>query len=150
MIWHIVHNVDTEVGKESIWVRSPFLEIEALDPSIEEYLPSGDKDKVELFERALVNSIEYASKAQSPRIIKTHMPIEMLPPNLLDTCKVVYVCRNPKDTCVSYYHHCRLFADEHPEDFEHFADMFMSGNIFYGSYWSHLKVSTSRLEHIIS
>ena len=36
-------------------------------------------------------------------MIKTHLTFEMLPPALLDTCKVVYVCRNPKDTVVSFY-----------------------------------------------
>ena len=37
------------------------------------------------------------------RVIKSHLTFEMLPPALLDTCKVVYVCRNPKDTVVSFY-----------------------------------------------
>ena len=32
-----------------------------------------------------------------PRVIKSHLTFELLPPNLLDSCKVVYVCRNPKD-----------------------------------------------------
>ena len=36
-------------------------------------------------------------------MIKSHLTFEMLPPALLDTCKVVYVCRNPKDTVVSFY-----------------------------------------------
>ena len=35
----------------------------------------------------------------------------MLPKNLLDTCKVVYVARNPKDCCVSYFHHKKLLSD---------------------------------------
>ena len=36
---------------------------------------------------------------------QSHFPFELLPPGLLDTCKVVVVCRNVKDACVSYYHH---------------------------------------------
>ena len=44
----------------------------------------------------------------SPRFVKSHLPMSMNNPRLLDTCKVVYVARNPKDACVSYYHHNRL------------------------------------------
>jgi hypothetical protein len=64
-----------------------------------------------------------------------------LPPNLLTSgCKVVYVCRNPKDTCVSYFHHLDVFPDEYREDYDHFEELFMNGNFMYGSYWYHLKV----------
>ena len=40
----------------------------------------------------------------SPRLIKTHYPFELLPTNLVSECKVIFVCRNVKDVCVSYYH----------------------------------------------
>ena len=40
--------------------------------------------------------------------VKSHLPLSLGPPRLLDVCKVVYVARHPKDVCVSYYHHCRL------------------------------------------
>ena len=45
----------------------------------------------------------------SPRFVKSHLPMSLNNPRLLDTCKVVYVARNPKDACVSYYNHNRLF-----------------------------------------
>ncbi|XP_037089359.1 sulfotransferase family cytosolic 1B member 1-like [Pollicipes pollicipes] len=38
-----------------------------------------------------------------PRLVNTHLPLSLCPPGLLDTCKVIYVARNPKDACVSYY-----------------------------------------------
>lgn len=40
----------------------------------------------------------------SPRFIKTHLPLSLLPPNLLQTAKVVYVARDPRDVMVSYYY----------------------------------------------
>ena len=59
----------------------------------------------------------------SPRLIKSHLPFELLPPDLLDTCKVVFVARfsamlcksvykfifrNVKDAAVSFFYHERL------------------------------------------
>lgn len=40
----------------------------------------------------------------SPRFMKTHLPFSLLPPALLDTCKAVYVARDPRDVAVSFYH----------------------------------------------
>merc|ERR1712106_376233 len=56
-----------------------------------------------------INGWIKAENAPSPRVIKTHLPFEFLPPKLLDTCKVIFVGRNPKDVCVSSYHHHGLF-----------------------------------------
>ncbi len=55
---------------------------------------------------------------------------------------VVYVCRNPRDACVSYYHHQRLWDEGYrfKGSFEDFAKLFRKGILSYGSYWSHLKV----------
>ncbi|KAK8373138.1 hypothetical protein O3P69_011031 [Scylla paramamosain] len=39
--------------------------------------------------------------APAPRTIKTHLPFSLLPPDILETCKVVYVTRNLRDVCVS-------------------------------------------------
>ena len=44
----------------------------------------------------------------SPRFVKSHLPFSLNNPRLLDVCKVVYVARNPKDACVSFFHHMRL------------------------------------------
>jgi len=60
-------------------------------------------------------------------------------PRLLDTCKVVYVARNPKDTCVSTYKFFRLFRDlDFQGDVELFAKYFMDGNITESPLMEHL------------
>lgn len=46
----------------------------------------------------------------SPRFIKTHLPLSLLPPNLLNTAKVVYVARDPRDVAVSYYYLQKMVA----------------------------------------
>ena len=86
--------------------------------------------------------MEYAKNLPSPRIIKTHLPFEFLPPKLLETCKVIYVGRNPRDTCVSFYHHYLTFNDDYKFEgsFSDFATLFLEGIVEYGSYWTMLRV----------
>ena len=42
------------------------------------------------------------------RLIMTYLPIRLLPGNLLATCKVIYLARNPKDVAVANFHHYRI------------------------------------------
>ena len=46
-------------------------------------------DKAKMFQ----DSIAWTEKLESPRIIKSHLPISMLPPNILNTAKILYVGR---------------------------------------------------------
>ena len=55
-------------------------------------------------------SVAASADITSRRFVKSHLPLSMNNPRLLDTCKVVYVARNPKDMCVSFYNHNRLMA----------------------------------------
>ncbi|XP_071499183.1 sulfotransferase 1A1-like [Diadema antillarum] len=47
--------------------------------------------------------LDVVAKAKSPRVILTHLPIEMLPTKLEEKAKVIYVARNPKDVLNSNY-----------------------------------------------
>ena len=59
--------------------------------------------------------------------------------NLITT--VVYVCRNPKDTVVSFYKMTQLFSPQMQElPFLDYARWFKHGETAYGNYWNHLKV----------
>ena len=83
-----------------------------------------------------------------PRVIKSHLTFELLPPKLLDTCKVVYVCRNPKDTIVSFYKMHEMITPEMGDTpFEDFANLAKDGKTLYGSYWEHLKSGWARRSH---
>ena len=84
MVWQIVHNVDTEAAKKiPILARSPFLECKGL------FLPK-QAEKLRSMESKInfdwmLESAKFAENLPSPRVIKTHLPFEFLPPKLLDT-----------------------------------------------------------------
>ena len=73
----------------------------------------------------LRDSIQHVANIEGRRIIKSHLPFEFLPPKLVDTCKVVYVCRNPADTAVSYYH---WHEQDFTGSFATFSKMFCKGD----------------------
>ena len=102
-----MHNADLDSAKPYVWARSPFLEWSAfLNPQrIENGLKKLNDEQKEAWRGGMEDPINYAQGLSSPRLIKSHLPLSMLPPTLLDTCKVIYVCRHPMDVCVSYFYH---------------------------------------------
>ena len=93
-------------------------------------------------------TIELADKMPGRRVIKSHLPLEFLPPDLLKTCKVIYVARTPQDTMVSYYHH-NLLLEWHgyKGTFGQFLRYFQDGILPYGSYWYHLRTGYEARDH---
>ena len=146
-----MNDVNKELGKLPLFNRSPFLEFQGIiSPSfLAKALPKDGK-QTEMMRKTFEESVDYAENLPSPRIIKSHLPFELLPPNLLDTAKVVYVCRNPKDTCVSYYHHIDNMLKlmyQFKGSFDQFTDCFKNGQLEYGSYFAHLKNGWKRRNH---
>lgn len=103
-----------------IFMRVPFLEFKV--PGI----PTG---------------LEVLKDIPAPRLIKTHLPLALLPQTLLDQkVKVVYMARNAKDVAVSYYHFYRM-AKVHPDPdtWDNFLEKFMAGEVSYGSWYQHVQ-----------
>ncbi|XVF71348.1 hypothetical protein PTKIN_Ptkin12aG0030100 [Pterospermum kingtungense] len=71
-------------------------------------------------------------------LIATHNPYNSLPKSALNSdCKVVYICREPKDLFVSMYH----FLDrQNPKkiSLEKAFDLFSEGKSHCGPYWDHV------------
>lgn len=65
----------------------------------------------------------------SPRILNTHLPYKMLPPNFLQKrSKLLYLCRNPKDVAVSFYNHLRKDHDmQYNGSWGAYLDLFTEG-----------------------
>ena len=73
-----MNGVKLEETEKDLFVRSPFIDM----PMIRNY----SKDEADKF------FDEDLEALPSPRLIKTHYPFELLPPSLLETCKVI---KNP-------------------------------------------------------
>ena len=135
LIWCLKNNVDIDKAKARVLdKRVPFFELSAIGPGLH-----GE-------------TMSIVKEMQSPRIIKTHLPYEMLPKQLKqgnkytqdnqcnqddqanpceqDNPKVIYIARNPRDVCVSFYNHWRIM-EGYSGSFEEFAEMFLNDTCGY-------------------
>ena len=95
MAWCIQNDCDFQAVKTlSTNFRVPFLEMCIFVEFV--------KGKVEL-PSYITDSIEAVEKRESPRVVKSHLRYCLLPPKILDQCKVITCIRNPKDTLVLLY-----------------------------------------------
>ncbi|XP_073868620.1 sulfotransferase 1C1 [Macaca fascicularis] len=87
------------------------------------------------------HSLDLANKMPSPRTLKTHLPVQMLPPSFWkENSKIIYVARNAKDCLVSYYHFSRMnkmLPD--PGTWEEYVETFKAGKVLWGSWYDHVK-----------
>ncbi|KAF7012891.1 unnamed protein product [Triticum aestivum] len=90
----------------------------------------------------------------SPRLLASHLPYSLLPRGITadgSECKVVYVCRDPKDTLVSFWHFhekTRAALQQVPgigggasflatPTFEEAFELFCQGKTVAGPQWNH-------------
>ncbi|XP_065215218.1 luciferin sulfotransferase-like [Planococcus citri] len=139
MTWCIANELDFEAARENLMVRFPFLEFSSMRDSSKikpEYATA-----LPVSRRFLLDSVDEIDKLTTRRFIKTHLPFELLPKKLRNfstQAKIIYVVRNPRDTLISYYHHCKLiesFKGTLPE----FVELFFDGNVPFGPYPEHVK-----------
>lgn len=79
----------------------------------------------------------------SPRLFSTHLPFLLLPVSVKadsSACKVVYLCRNPKDTFVSFWHFTNKLrpTSQSINSLEEAFGMFCKGVSLYGPYWDNV------------
>jgi hypothetical protein len=80
---------------------------------------------------------ESLNTLKKPRVIKTHLPFDLIPYN--KSAKYLCVLRNPKDTCVSNYFHDKALPDYHiNDDFHDYFRCWINGKVDYGDYFQHV------------
>ena len=126
LVWRVVHR---ETGPES-----------GGGDTIEHRFPLMDVPATPEFDLAPLEGLA------EPRLLKSHMPYHLLPEGVISSgTKVLYVSRDPRDVCVSFYHFSRLMAyQKYRGTFAEFRDRFTDDMIVYGPYREHVK---GYLEH---
>ncbi|KAL6616689.1 hypothetical protein ACP70R_038959 [Stipagrostis hirtigluma subsp. patula] len=82
----------------------------------------------------------------SPRLLATHLPHSLLPERVMDEsfgCRIVYICRDPKDALVSLWHFTKKAApaavvDAQSFTFQEMFELFCEGRCPNGPQWHHV------------
>uniref|UniRef100_U5ENI8 Putative sulfotransferase sult n=1 Tax=Corethrella appendiculata TaxID=1370023 RepID=U5ENI8_9DIPT len=120
MTWLICNDLNFEESKKTdLIVRFPFLELTGI-------------------RETPFDSFEDAMKQKSPRFIKTHLPVTLLPDQIWTVKpKIIYVKRNPKSVAVSYYHHQKLLHN-YVGTMEDYVKLFINDRTWYSPFFEHV------------
>ncbi|KAK3083656.1 hypothetical protein FSP39_000845 [Pinctada imbricata] len=89
--------------------------------------------------------MEMIYNLQSPRILNTHLPYKWFPrKHIQNGGKIIHCARNPKDTYVSFYHHCSAGMELGPKTkgmtWTQFFDNCVIGKAcLYGTWFDYMK-----------
>ncbi|KAL5544280.1 hypothetical protein UlMin_008064 [Ulmus minor] len=122
-------------------------------------LTSNPHQLVPFLEFTLYNKKKHVdlSGIPSPRLFSTHIPYPSLPESIkhLSKCRIVYICRNPLDVVVSFWH---FATRDHPErqsrwSLDEYLESFCKGEEGFGPFWEHAlgfwKESLERPEKVL-
>ncbi|XP_017841904.1 sulfotransferase 1E1-like [Drosophila busckii] len=117
LVWMMCNNLDFEMAKSNYLV-SPRME----------YLDT----------KSSVDSIDNCKELNRPRVIKSHLPPQLLPHRIWQQAhKYIYIARNPKDVIVSSYSFLTSIG-LYLGDLDNFVDDFLNDKVLYTSYWTHV------------
>jgi len=126
------------VGK--IWTEVAVVEGLGIDIDNNNYEATTTTAK-RLCEMKLRMSVDEFDTIPSPRVLKTHEPVQLFPDRDERHAKVIYVTRNPFDACVSCYYHPKKGLSPHSTGvpFEGFAKYWLSDRFVFGGWIEHTK-----------
>ncbi len=149
MVWQIANGFDLERGKEIVFTRARYVEMSQFQSEGAAFIPTAADDGVQkktddpmaLIQLFMSDSVGFASKMKSPRVLKTHLPLTMFADDTSKKSKVLWIARNPKDTLISLFKHETILPIHglKPEAFDEFFKNFLKGETVYGGYWDYMR-----------
>ncbi|GBP28010.1 Sulfotransferase family cytosolic 1B member 1 [Eumeta japonica] len=143
LTWLICNNLNYEGAAQSLSKRFVFIEF----PSFF----SNDILNTPVFggaDAGILMDFKALASEPSPRFIKTHLPMSLLSPQLLDTSRVVYVARDPRDVAISYYHLSKLLKMfDYSGDFKTYWRIFLNNLVHWAPFFEHLKEAWEQRDH---
>ena len=126
MVWNIVNDLDFKTAKAvELEERVPYVELSAMC-SLEDIAALGLPDS-----KVMVDNLK------SPRVIKTHLAMEMLPKEVMEKrVKLIYVARNPRDVVISYKNFLKI--DGFHGSLDVFFDAFINDVLMYCPFIPHV------------
>ncbi|EDW92368.1 uncharacterized protein Dyak_GE14313 [Drosophila yakuba] len=121
LLWLLLNNCDFQgaLAKDQE-LRTPFLEFK--------YLVFKDLNR----------AFEPIEELKSPRLIKSHLPLALLPSKLWEgNHKVIYVFRSPLDSCVSRYYHGVTFGFHYGKSLHEYFDEMLATDDFATEFIEH-------------
>lgn len=144
LVWLLCHNLDFKAAEEDLDERVRYYELNLVfnDTTTEERVKLfPEDDELPRLTECIGNTLKLLDEDTKRRIMKTHLPFELLPDDIMKKgCKVIYICRQPKDVAVSYYHYEKgSWHLDYKGDFKRYWDHFKNGECSFGPYFEHIK-----------
>lgn len=124
---------DREQGKGKVWIE------QSVHPK-----PSSFRTSMSAKGMQMQMPLEEFDQLPAPRVLKTHAAPQMLvgvdeAGRLPDDMPVLLMTRNPKDTCVSLYHHAKSTPYAYDGPFSAWQKRFLAGRVEFGEFldWHH-------------
>nr|UKB93136.1 sulfotransferase 1 family member D1-like protein [Callinectes sapidus] len=130
--WCVLKGIDHPDTSLNLMKRFPFFEWDCM-------IPPDFKDENLCPDDPCLpgNTWKILANMSSPRTIKSHMQELLLPKQIWEVKpKIVYVCRDPRDVCISYYFHS-VKLDGYSEELPDFVELFLADMLPFAPFWSH-------------
>ncbi|XP_050663951.1 sulfotransferase 1C4-like [Leptidea sinapis] len=147
MVWLINNDLNYETAKSiDVSRRFPLMDLNLVVRVEKSRIEQIQEEETREHISSIVETVfEDLSLSTSQRFIKTHLPFSLLPPDLPETAKVVYIARDPRDVFVSLHHILiHRFYFDRPDEL---WNLYRRGLIPWGPIFPHIKEGWAARHH---